>query len=244
MDNLKQKYLRKKNHTLKSRSGVGFELTFEEYKNLIRLSTVCDYTGVAFYKGDVPHHPETKSIERIDPSLPYQADNCCCVTVRANQLKDVIDGGSNQKINKEDTVLIMKIQQTLKSKTRQQLVSKYTKEVDMQSTTEAPVTPDLEVLTPHPHICIAKGFIAFCEQHTDSEITLPKYHRLMSRKSCEWSGKVFGADGELTGRVLIRVDKSQPHGDQNTKAVCLALSAIQKGNLFTKKQLIKFTENL
>ena len=232
---IEQKYHQKKTSTLKLRPKIGFLLTLNEYTNLIEKSTVCDYTGLPFTAED------GRSLERIDPTLPYQFDNVCCVTIRVNTLKNVMDGGCNMKLSSDDIDLIHKIKQTLETKTRFELSSKYNKVENIMI--EQPVTPIKDTLTLNPDIGIAKDFISFCASYTDSEVTLAKYVKLVNRKSCMYSGKKFvNEQGSLAGKVFIRNDMTKPFSDDNIKVVCLALSAIVKGKLFTKKELTKFME--
>lgn len=52
---------------------------------------VCDYTGVPFDTNAKDGSNDLAiSIERIDDKKGYIKGNCCLVTVRANQLKDVL----------------------------------------------------------------------------------------------------------------------------------------------------------
>lgn len=222
---LTQRYEEKKNNTLAKRPKVGFLLSFEEYCNLINKATVCDYTGLPFTPQD------GRSIERIDSSLPYQADNCCCITIRVNQLKAVIDGDTNMTMTKEDLELIAKIRHTLDTKTRFELSGKY--------------NPAVNTAKEISDIDLAKAYIKFCENHKKSTLSLKAYTKLHKKKTCQWSGKKFSSvENDLGWKVYTRPDMSKPFADDNCIVVCLALSAIKKKGTFTKKQLTRFMEIL
>ncbi len=226
---LLQKYNDKKEHTLRRRPKVGFLLSLEEYSNLITKSTVCDYTGEPFTAKN------GRSIERIDSALPYQVDNCCCVSIRANYLKDVIDNDVVCELTKKDMLMIGKIEHTLKTKTRFELAAKYN---DLITTT--PEEKELKKIT---EVDIAKGFVKFYEENPDTELSFKSYAKLVKRKTCMWSGKIFSSTGgRYTQKTFTKKDQTLPHSDSNTIVVCLALATIVCNNLFTTKQLTKFME--
>lgn len=228
---LLQKYNEKKEHTLRRRPKVGFLLSLEEYSNLIRKSTVCDYTGEPFTAKN------GRSIERIDNTLPYQVDNCCCVSIKANQLKDVIDNDVVCELTTEDLRTIEKIEHTLKTKTRFELAAKYN---DLEATPSYRLKEESEKVS---EVELAKGFIQFHEENSDMELSFKAYAKLVKRKTCMWSGKVFTTiGGRYTQKTFTKKDQTLPHSDGNTIVVCLVLSTVVCNNLSTTKQLTKFME--
>lgn len=72
---------------------IVFQLSFAKFCELMR-QTHCTYTGDAFEvtpEGNTKPHPKQRTIERINPALPYADDNCVAVTYEANQAKAFLD---------------------------------------------------------------------------------------------------------------------------------------------------------
>ncbi len=67
---------------------IDFLLSFDEFKAL-QNKTHCEYTGKEFILD--PTSPSNHTIDRVDASKPYTADNCVACTWQANQSKEVLD---------------------------------------------------------------------------------------------------------------------------------------------------------
>lgn len=238
---LRKKYNTKRLTTLKKRPKVGFLLTFEEYVSIVENATVCDYTGVPFTASGC----DSKSIERVDDTLPYQIDNCCVVTIRANRIKDMIDKETNGTIRLEDIEIFEKIKHTLSTKTREQLVAKYQlgcvdnlkTETVNQKETKMENTVNLD-------INIAKEYVKFCDANKGCTITFTKFKQLTLRKTCQWSGKVFDTEGTYGKKSFAKTDLEKPFSNDNVVVVCSALKIIKENNIFSTKEMNTFTKNM
>lgn len=218
---LQQKYNAKKKNTLAQRT-CGFELTFEEYCNLINRATVCDYTGVKLTSTG----KHIASIERIDASLPYRADNCCMVSRHVNSLKDYLEKDINASLKMEDIELIGKIKETLSSKTREDLTRKYT-------------SPTVD--RPHTDVSVTKKYLQFTEKYPTHNLSFSKFKKLSERKTCCWSRKHFEEEESLRPTF---VTTSEEFDDENTVVVCKVVAHLYNKNLFTKEQLLRVVQNL
>lgn len=218
---LQQKYNAKKKSTLEHRN-VGFELTFEEYSNLINRATVCDYTGVKLTSSG----KHVASIERIDASLPYRVDNCCMVSRHVNSLKDFVEKGTNASLKMEDIELISKIKEALSNKTREDLTRKYTTVIQER---------------PHSDVNVTKKYLQFTENYPTHNLSFSKFKKLSERKTCCWSRKPFEGIDALKP---VFITTSGEFDDESTVVVCKVVSQIFNKGLFTKDQLLRVVQNL
>lgn len=232
---LRKKYSSKKNKTLKSRN-VGWELSFEEYKNLHLNKTNCDYTGLPFKEDDVRYFA---SIERIDKNLPYRKDNCCMVTVIANQLKDSIEEGEEGDLRIKDLELVEKIKSTLSSKSRLELAGKYFPELQEEEI----MVSDNKGKTVHTDVEVARYYAEFSVNEDDFQTSFATFKRKYLKTKCELSGKVFDKDNHYLNKKITKKDYTKPFSDDNIQVICLVFDNMLKNNLFTKKELLKAAEN-
>jgi hypothetical protein len=71
--------------------GIGFELNFTSFKNLMRAKK-CYYTGITLTRGGGQEgDPNYLTIDRIDNNLPYQKGNVVACCAKANQLKSLVE---------------------------------------------------------------------------------------------------------------------------------------------------------
>ena len=71
--------------------GIPFKLNLTSFKNLMRAKK-CYYTGVKLVRGaNHEHHECYLTIDRIDSNLPYQKGNVVACSLRANQLKSMVE---------------------------------------------------------------------------------------------------------------------------------------------------------
>lgn len=220
----RKKYNKKKLKTLKERK-VGWELTLQQFSVLYEKSTVCDYTGVKFNSSSPELH---KSIERIDKNLPYRADNCCVVTHKVNQLKDMLEDNCG-RVKVEDMELIAKIKNTLKTKTRQSLINKYFPDIKVGEHKMTPVKENLKNTS--EDLEIAKKFIGLHEHIPDLCISFNHYKKLYKRKTCQITRKDFDKDK----RIYYRKDGNKPWTDDNVMVVCNTVYMIMESGLTVKQ---------
>lgn len=221
------KYNRKKKSTLSKRN-CGFELTFEEFKTIYEKATTCDYTGVEFSNEDTSLMP---SLERVDKNLPYRKDNCIIVTTLANQIKDIVEEGTG-RVRLENQPVLEAIQETLKNKTREELVSKYFPKDELNKKENTTMND----------VIIAKDFIKYSEKEVNFNVSFSKFKSKLIRKTCEITGKVFDEDNHYTKSVMIKKDHSLGWSDDNIQVVCLMVANILKNELFTGKELEKLSK--
>ena len=219
---LRKKYNSKKKHTLNERN-CGFELTFEQYCNLINRANVCDYTGVTLTENG----KHIASIERIDASLPYRADNCCVVSRHVNSLKDSIEKGMNSSLKMEDIALVKKIKETLTNKTKEELTRKYTSE-----------NPD----RPHSDVVLSEKYLAFSKSNSSHNLSFSKFKQLSARTTCSWTRRKFEKEDDMLKPILITT--SDEFDDRNTIVVCKVIADIYRKDLFTKEQILRLVENI
>lgn len=213
-------------------------MSFEEYKVLQTKKDVCDYTGEDFRNDSIMHHP---SIERIDKNLPYRKDNCCIVTVIANQLKDSIEEGCEDNLKIKDFEIVQKIKQTLKSKTRLELASKYFPEVLSQEEDNNMNTDT--IVTVHNDVEIAKHYAEFASKEADFQVSFSMFKKKFIKNKCEFSGKTFDKNNHYLNKRITKKDYDKPFTDDNIKVVCLVIDNIMKSGIFDKKDLIKIANN-
>lgn len=228
---LNKKYHSKKQNTLKQRN-VGFELTFNQFKTLHEKATVCDYTGEEF-SSTIPHLH--KSIERIDKTLPYRVDNCCVVTVKANQLKDMLEEDKG-KLKIEDIDILNKIKHTLETKTRQQLVNKYFPDVVIGETDNKQEETIVE--EQHDDIRIAQSYLDIGKKFDNFCMSFNGYKKLFIRKTCMVTKISFDNNDVNLKRAFIKKDESCPWNDENTMLVCNLVRNVRDSGI-TSKQLSK-----
>lgn len=221
------KYNRKKKSTLSKRN-CGFELTFAEFKTIYEKATTCDYTGVEFSNEDTSLMP---SLERVDKNLPYRKDNCIIVTTLANQIKDIVEEGTG-RVRLENQPVLEAIQETLKDKTREELVSKYFPKDELNKKENTTMND----------VIIAKDFIKYAEKEVNFNVSFSKFKSKLIRKTCEITGKVFDEDNHYTKSVMIKKDHSLEWSDDNIQVVCLMVANILKNELFTGKELEKLSK--
>lgn len=75
-------------HQNAARDGNPFDLTFEEWRELM-LAPVCAYSGKVFNSS--PNSPYSRTMERINPRLGYTPDNTVAVVRAANTEKSLLD---------------------------------------------------------------------------------------------------------------------------------------------------------
>lgn len=68
-----------------ARRGISFELSFNEYKRILKKKK-CFYTGVTLNNEE--NHPHSFTIDRKNPSLGYTKDNCVACSLAANAVKN------------------------------------------------------------------------------------------------------------------------------------------------------------
>ena len=83
---------------------IAFNLTFTQVKNMLRAKR-CQYTGLVLTKSKGAKQLATDvTIERIDPTKPYESGNVCAVSYAANMFKaqfdDMFRGDSGKVIAK------------------------------------------------------------------------------------------------------------------------------------------------
>lgn len=243
MCNLRSKYSSKKNKTLKARN-VGFELSFQEYKTLIQNSDVCDYTQEEF--SDEETHL-FRSIERIDKNLPYRKDNCCVVTVQANQIKDILEEDSG-KVAIEHIDKLSKIKHTLETKSRLQLAGKYFPELLSQEentmSQETNSGNDNTVTETHLDLSIANSYIDRCKNIQGFNISFNKYKQKYLKKTCDVTGRTFNQGQQPLKKVFIKIDENKAWQDDNVRVVCNIVKTIVGHKLFTEKELGKLVKEL
>lgn len=224
---LTQKYNSKKEKTLKLRN-CGFKLTIEEYKNLYARATVCDYTGMPFGSGK-----KALSIERIDDNLPYQADNCCMVTMEANEIKERMRKGA--EFNPAEAIIASFIKNTLTTKTREQLVDKYqtSKETIMVSI-DVPLELGTKGLS--KDVALARAYVQFAESEKDCLVSFAKYKSLRMRKTCCWTKMAFVSKSAHVKRTFTKINLDLPYSDDNIVVVCKILAQLRDQG-FTATQL-------
>lgn len=244
---LRKRYDKKKRLTLKNRN-VGFELSFEEYKTLMTKADKCDYTGENF-EDNVTHL--FRSIERIDKNLPYRKDNCCIVTVQANQLKDILEEDVG-KIAIEHIETLLKIKDTLRSKTRLELASKYFPEVLHSGKQDSSIEEkiilksedvNVEQGNNHTDVEVAQAYIEFAKESEDFMVSFSMFKRKLLKTKCEFSGKTFDKKNHYLHKRITKKDYEAPFTDDNITVICLVFDNMLKNNLFTKKELLKSADN-
>lgn len=226
------KYHTKKNST--KQRGIDFDLTLEQFKVYWSLPNgVCDYTGVPFSgNGTSPRAP---SLERIDKNKGYSVDNCCMVTVRANQLKDVIvDENGSTKLSLADLEMLKVVAE--KIKTPEQLTSKYKQVMEKNEmankvenpTFVSPSTQDAAAVTMHSDMDLIKGYTAFGH---GKQVSFSKYKSLLARKTCEITKATFEDGSGMLSKVFITKDYSETFTDDNTIAVSKCVAGVLKSGL-------------
>lgn len=229
---IETKYNTKKNST--KRRGIDFDLTLEQFKMYWSLpSGVCDYTGVPF-SGKCTS-PSAPSLERIDKHKGYTVDNCCMVTVRANQLKDIIvDENGSAKLSLSDLETLKIISE--KIKTPEQLTSKYKQLLEKNEmankvenlTFVSQSTQEPTAVTMHSDMDLIKGYTAFGH---GKHVSFSKYKSLLARKTCEITKATFEDGCGMLSKVFITKDYSETFTDDNTIAVSKCVAGVLKSGL-------------
>lgn len=205
------------------RRGITFDLTLEQFKIYLSLpNKVCDYTGESFGKA-----PDSPSLERIDKHKGYSVDNCCMVTSRANQLKDVIvDEKGTAKLSLKDLEVMKVISEKIKYP--EQLTSKY-KQLMMKGETildnKTAVVNNIET---HSDIELVKKYIAFGQ---GKQVSFSKFKAIMSRKTCEVTKVAFEDGVGALSKVFITDDSSGNFTDDNTIAVVKCVAGVLRSGL-------------
>jgi hypothetical protein len=232
--NIANKYHTKKNST--KQRGITFDLTLEQFKVYWSLPTgVCAYTGMPFSgSGTSPNAP---SLERIDKHKGYSVDNCCMVTVRANQLKDVIvDENGSTKLSLADLEMLKVIAD--KIKTPDVLTKPYLElmgENEMENNTEVVKSEgNNSAVVTHSDLNLIKDYSGFAK---DKNVSFAKFKALMTRKTCEVTKTVLTSSG-FKGRTFITKDGSTNFTDANIMVVARFVSGVVQAGL-TETELNK-----
>jgi hypothetical protein len=201
--------------------GIPFTLTIKEYKSLLENSDICDYTGIKF-----DSNVHSKSIERMNDNLGYQADNVIVVSRRVNSLKDgyIDKKNGGHKLTVQDLELIKKTQETLDTKTPEQLTAKYRiglgEGINMTNNTDKKhseaLTDDKVV---NPDIALATSYLTQCERIQGFMVTIDKYKKLINKKTCTVTGRTFDKDYNHTKPQLIKKDQEKEWTNDNTIVV-------------------------
>lgn len=69
--------------------GIAFKFTEEEWDLFSSLNVTCFFMNTKFNSN--PASPAKASVDRLDPSLPYQLNNCVWSTTRSNHIKSKIE---------------------------------------------------------------------------------------------------------------------------------------------------------
>jgi hypothetical protein len=228
------KYHTKKNST--KQRGIDFDLTLEQFKVYWSLPTgVCAYTGKPFSgHGDAPNAP---SLERIDKTKGYSVDNCCMVTVRANQLKDVIvDEHGSTKLSLADLEMLKIVAERIK--TPEVLTKPYLElmgDIKMENNTKTvnDVDSNTQVVT-HSDLDLIKDYSNFAK---DKNVSFAKFKSLVSRKTCEVTKTMLTSSG-FKGRTFITKDGTDSFTDTNIMVVARFVSGVVQAGL-TETELNK-----
>jgi hypothetical protein len=79
--------------------GIEFLLTKEDVVNLLDVD-FCPICGRSIDLLPIRNCPDSKSIDRIDPTGPYSRDNCACICLRCNIIKGFGNAEEHEKISK------------------------------------------------------------------------------------------------------------------------------------------------
>lgn len=213
--------------------GIEFSLTKEEFMNLHKMATVCDYTGIAFDNG-----LHQKSIERIDDTKGYHTWNTCVVSARVNVLKDsFVDKMKKCSLLPEELPLLEKIRHTLNTKTPEQLTAKY------RITGETKMNQESIVNKPsNSDITLAQAYVKFAEGKKEMQLSFPEFKKLYVRKTCAVTGKTFSRSHELTKKQIVRIDTSKGWTSDNVRALTLFAHGMLSEGLFSKKEITKLVD--
>ena len=229
------KYHTKKNNT--KQRGIDFDLTLEQFKIYWSLpNKVCDYTGLPFVGGG--SELMAPSLERIDKHKGYSVDNCCMVTVRANQLKDVIvDENGSTKLSLADLEMLKVVAERIK--TPDVLTKPYLDlmgDIKMENNTEVVKNvEDNSLVVTHSDLNLIKDYSGFAK---DKNVSFAKFKSLSLRKTCEVTKTELTPTSGLKGRTFITKDGSTNFTDDNIMVVARFVSAVVQAGL-TRNQLNK-----
>ena len=213
------KYQNKKNNT--KQRGIDFDLTLEQFKLYWSLPNgVCDYTGEPF-KGSGTD-PNAPSLERIDKHKGYSIDNCCMVTCRANQLKDIIvDENGTTKLSLKDLEVLKSIADKIKHP--ETLTNPYLKlmgdKTNMANNVPT-VTPS--ATTTHSDVALIKDYTSFAN---GKNVSFSKFKSLLSRKTCEVTKTTLTETG-FKGRTFITKDNTDNFTDDNIMVVAKFVAGV------------------
>lgn len=224
--------------------GIPISLTLEEFRRLLELSDVCDYTGIKF---DNAKH--RKSIERVNDSEGYHSYNCCVVSQRVNQLKDTFfDKNTKNSISPEELELINRIDTTLKSKTREELVSKYlikdftNREQSSGIKTKTRGIGDIMELHNKTEIEYVTFYQCMYEKDNTFIVDFSKFKSLCKRKTCSITRRPFIGEGS-SRPVLIKINNEQPWSNDNIQIVCSIVKGVLESGI-TDKELTRIANHL
>lgn len=96
--------------------GIAFNLTLTQVKNMLRAKK-CQYTGIDLThvaKGTGIQSPTDVTIERIDPSRPYETGNVCAISFAANQAKSMFDA----QFGKNSVAMLVKMAKEISKRTK------------------------------------------------------------------------------------------------------------------------------
>ena len=221
---------------------IDFSLTKEQYMNLHKNSTVCDYTGIDFDNG-----VHSKSIERIDDKDGYHVHNCCVVSARVNVLKDAfVDKMHKCSLSPSEFELLDKIKYTLENNTREQLTAKYREVTISNIIKEKTIMSYSDNQQVNADINLARGYIKFSEGKEDFNLSLLAFKKLSTRKTCSITGKTFvnNNNSDLARRTICMVDPTLGWADTNVYSICQLAYIIKTYNNFNSKELIKLSDSV
>lgn len=207
--------------------GISFDLTLDQFKVYWSLpSKVCDYTGEPFAESGTCK-PNAPSLERIDKTKGYNIDNCCMVTSRANQLKDVIvDEGGATKLSLSDLEVMKVIADKIKEP--EALTSKYKQLMGEEGMSNKVEVPTVTTPVAHPDVELIKGYTAF---GSGKQVSFSKYKSLVARKTCDITKAVFEDGSGMLSKVFVTKDHSDTFTDKNTIVVVKCVAGILKSGL-------------
>lgn len=242
--------------------GIPCNFSVTEFKHMWKISQpVCDLSGEALVAdGNLPN---SATLDRIDSKSPlgYHPSNCCIVSHRINQLKNILTEDTKVrdiKVTKEDRVYISAMFKSLNDKEyMDKLKEKYVMikkndnvvedasvgillETSSDNPSQASVEEVQEVFSTSADVCIAKDYYTLGElvgTVSSFNLTFNQYKNLMQRKSCMLTDTKFKQEDK---KVLYWKTKTLPFSKDN---VCVTSEKLQINlDKFTAGMGYGFTE--
>lgn len=257
-EKLKKKYADKKKSCSKRK--IPLLLTLAEFSFLYKNhNMVCDYTGEKM--DDVHASPNRITLERIDPTKPYELGNICFVTDKANQVKNAmfdhkegleritLKGKYRDTLFKlidvmKDTDFIEKLKFKYSKTNVGKMMEEGTMTVDTPIKDQEPVSHNLE-------LDIAKAYFKFggyVEQQlkVDFNVTYGQFKQLCTKKCCMLTKRNLLENIYDLGFFIL--DKSTNVTKDNilvtTKQIQEALDKLQEDVKLTKEEIINMVKVL